>query len=55
MEIKITIMKEGIIIANVASIEPKIPEVLNPANVATFNPTGPGVMLEIASILDNSS
>lgn len=41
--------------ADVASIEPIIPAVLKPAYVATFRPTGPGVILEIASICVNST
>ena len=54
-EIIIIIKNEGSIIDIVATIEPKIPAVLKPAKVATFKPTGPGVMLEIASILESSS
>ena len=42
--------KEGSIIDIVAQKEPKMPAVLKPAKVATFKPTGPGVMLETASI-----
>ena len=45
---------DGSIIDIVAHSEPKTPAVLKPAKVATFKPTGPGVMLDIASIWDNS-
>ena len=49
----VTMIKDGRTIAVVAINEPKIPEVVNPANVATLIPTGPGVMEEIASISVN--
>ena len=48
-------MNDGKITAVVASNEPKIPALLNPAKVATFTPTGPGVIEEIASILVKSA
>ena len=46
-EIITTIIKDGRITDVVAIREPKIPAVLNPANVATFTPIGPGVILMI--------
>lgn len=46
----VTIMYEGKMIAVVAIRAPNIPDVANPANVATLTPTGPGVMDDIASI-----
>lgn len=49
----VTIIKDGKTIAVVAIKEPKIPEVVNPAKVATLIPTGPGVIEEIASISVN--
>ena len=49
----VTMINEGKTIAVVAINAPKIPEVVNPANVATFIPTGPGVIEDIASISVN--
>ena len=49
----VTMIYDGKIIAVVATKEPKSPAVVKPANVATFTPTGPGVMDEIASISVN--
>ena len=42
-ETKITRINEGNISDSVARTEPNIPAELNPAYVATFIPTGPGV------------
>ena len=39
-----TIINDGKITAVVAISAPKIPDVVNPAKVATFTPTGPGVI-----------
>ena len=55
LETVVTMMKDGMITAEVASSEPKTPALLNPAKVATFTPTGPGVIEEIASILVKSA
>ena len=49
----VTIMNDGKITAVVAINAPRIPFVVKPANVATFTPTGPGVIEEIASISVN--
>ena len=44
IETIITKINDGIISDVVASIEPIIPDVFKPAKVATFIPTGPGVI-----------
>ena len=49
------IMYDGKTMAMVATSPPKIPAVVNPANVATFTPTGPGVTEEIAIIFVSCS
>lgn len=46
-------MNDGKITAVVAINAPRIPFVVKPANVATFTPTGPGVIEDIASISVN--
>ena len=46
-------INDGKIMLVVAINAPKIPVVVNPANVATFIPTGPGVIDAIAIISDN--
>ena len=46
----ITRMKDGRIIDVVATSAPKIPDVAKPAKVATFTPTGPGVIEDMAII-----
>ena len=48
-----TIINDGKITAVVASNAPKIPDVVNPAKVATFTPTGPGVIDATANISVN--
>ena len=55
LAINTTIKKDGRIKAEVANNEPKIPADLNPAKVATFIPTGPGVILDTANISTNCS
>ena len=54
-EIMITKIKEGKTIAQVDIRAPKIPAVLNPANVAIFMPIGPGVIEDTAIMLLKSS
>ena len=48
-----TIINEGNTTEVVAITDPKSPEVVYPANVATLTPTGPGVMDDIAIISVN--
>ena len=49
-----TINNDGNSSAMLETNEPKTPADLKPANVATLRPTGPGVMLDIASISTKS-
>ena len=52
-DLEVIIINDGKITAVVASRAPKIPDVVNPAKVATFTPTGPGVIDATASISVN--